>query len=560
VYAQFLGGIDGLPPLPEDFWPRLSQQDVDLGPPPQRANDAEKKLRIAFGEDERILKCPLKLEVRAKGIVLAAETFQVHDGGVTLEPFFIAIFGKEKEPGKPVEINTIRSGEAHLTFDRPINGIAEMGNRHIVGATLKKDIQIVNNRGTPQRDDDISLLTQGPLEYDEGRHHIWTDQVVRILDPSTKPDPISITAKGADVYLTVDAPKEGPNVPSAAKRKTDTITGVERLGLRSDVDMSLSVDARSGFMGGAPEPTAGKAEARPRSDAAAAKPDPRATKAPENKQASSSTDAQKALPPQKARVFIQTQGPFDYDMRTDFAVFEISKNPNPSPNNVVVRRVNEAEGKLEQLVCDRLEIQFRRKNAAAGRAPKDDRSVDLEIETAHATGANVTLTSDSENLNAFGNDLRYEAVTRISILKGEPEMWAAKDGNFIHAREMRMRNDEKGQQHATARGPGRIELLDRTTGRRPLLAYWRDELVYGREGAYDLLALSGEAVFESARTCGSGTPTGWSCGSATPTRPRRPRPRRPERRQTRHPPRARTSRTPRRMLPPPPRSRRLPST
>src|SRR5262249_19385642 len=156
----------------------------------------------------------------------------------------------------------------------------------------------------------------------------------------------------------------------SAKKKNDTISGVDRLVLRSNVDMNLSLDGRSGFLGGNP-PAPPKAEVRPRPESAAAKSSP-APAAP--------------IPGgEKARVLIQTQGPFTYDVRTDFAVFEISKTPNPSPNNVVVKRVNEAEGKLDQLVCDHLELQFRRKNAAPSRPVREDRSVELEIDWAHAT-------------------------------------------------------------------------------------------------------------------------------------------------------------------------------
>ena len=50
-----------------------------------------------------------------------------------------------------------------------------MGNvRKITGAELSSDIYIINNRCTPQRDDDLSLFTQGPLYYEESLHRIWT--------------------------------------------------------------------------------------------------------------------------------------------------------------------------------------------------------------------------------------------------------------------------------------------------------------------------------------------------------------------------------------------------
>src|SRR5207249_4415884 len=149
----------------------------------------------AFGENEQIKNCPIKVEISARGLVIAAESFKIEDDGrVCLKPFFLAIFGKEKADTKGVEINTVRSKEAYLRFDRAVGNYIEMSSRKIVGGTLKSDVMIINNRRTPQQDDDISLFTHGPLEYDESLHLIWTKADVRILDPQTKPEPMTITA------------------------------------------------------------------------------------------------------------------------------------------------------------------------------------------------------------------------------------------------------------------------------------------------------------------------------------------------------------------------------
>jgi hypothetical protein len=489
VYAHFLGGIDGLPELPPEYWP--AETPGPLPPPPDRGPSlAEKKLIEAFGENQQIRECPIKLEIRAKGLVLAARTFIIcDDGRVKFETFFLAIFGKDKGDGRPVEINTVKSKKAYLHFDRPVGNFTEISNRKIIGGTLENDIYIVNNRRTPQQDDDISLFTDGPIEYVESLHHVWTKNVVRITDPQTKPEPMTITATGADLYLTAeDPPAKGPGAQH--KNRNETVSGVERIHLRQDVDMNLWVDGNSGFMGGAskddPAAKGEKPKAKPVAEKARASD-------PKGKHAAA---AAKTAPPPKARVTIQTQGPFVYDVKTDHARFDFAQQPNPSPNNVVVKRLNGLEGKLEQLVCDHLELQFLRKGRAEAKAPSDDREVDLEIRSAHAWGADVTLTSDSENLNAFGNDLVYDAEAKQSVIKGEPEMVAAKDGNFIHARELRLWHDSKAAEQARAKGPGFIEMLDRASGERPLLARWKGELVYGRDGAFDLLVLTGDATFE----------------------------------------------------------------
>lgn len=465
VYAHFLGGIDGLPPLPEEYWPT---SQVSVEPLPPRANDAERRLREAFGDDEKIINCPIKLELRTKGLVLAAETFRTEkDGRVLLEPFHLAIFGKDRNQG---EINTVRSRRALITFDQPVERVTDLNNRRIVGGELQQDIVITNNRRTPTTSDDLCLVTNGPLFYQESLQRVWTEADVRITDPQTKPEPMTVTATGADVFLT-DAPVSPARKGAARSRgRPEAVSGVERVALRSDVDMNLWVDGRSGFLGGVARP---EAKEPPGS--------PPATSPPPKKEA--------------ARISIQTQGPFQYDLRTDVAVFETAPKTSPSPNHVLVRRLNEAEGKLEQLVCNRLELKFLRKTAAAGANAAGPQGVSLEIETAHATGPNVTLTSDAENLNAFGTDLHYDARTRRTVLRGETEVLAAKDGNFIHARDLCLQQDAQGVQQASARGPGRVELLDKASGNRPLHAVWRDELTYGRQGTTDMMVLSGEASF-----------------------------------------------------------------
>src|SRR5215510_7720710 len=49
VYDYFLGGYDGLPPLPEDCL--RSESDVPIDQWPQRDPESAKKMRIAFGAE-----------------------------------------------------------------------------------------------------------------------------------------------------------------------------------------------------------------------------------------------------------------------------------------------------------------------------------------------------------------------------------------------------------------------------------------------------------------------------------------------------------------------------
>ncbi len=498
IYAHFLGGVDGLPPLPEGYGPPIAGSDEFPPLPPERINEADRKLRQAFGDDCPESKRTIKLETRAKGLVLAADSFQIlEDGRVKLTPFSVALFGKEEGPDKVPEITTVRSDLAILEFDRPISSIADMGNRRLVGGELRHEpntrreddgqggVTIVNNQRTLRRDDDISVFTPGPVFYEEKSHKIWTKNVILLTDLRSKPNPTTINAWGMALYLTNEPTPSKSASPAAAKPKGNNPTGVELLVLQSDVSMTLWVDAHSGFLG------SGQADAR----AAAAKGS-RPSPAPASPESPGLARPQPTSQPEQAQVVITTPGPFTYNPQTAQATFEISKQPPKYANHVEVNRLNEIEGKREQLICEHLVLQFSRKDGTEPPKERGERQTP-DIESAHATGSHVTLSSDTQNLHALGTDLFYDGRTKETTLKGDPEMHAAKEGNEIRARELRLRTDPSGQlQQARAKGPGRVELLNRTNGTRPLEARWKDELVSSKEGAYDLLTLTGEAAFE----------------------------------------------------------------
>jgi lipopolysaccharide export system protein LptA len=348
-------------------------------------------------------------------------------------------------------------------------------------------VELVNNRRSLDRLDDLTLFTQGPVFFKDDEHHIWTNVAVDLQDLQSKPEPTRAQAVGMDLFLTVDDPPKPGQEPAPpalgtpvardpaakkaqaqAKRKGPSVSGVERVLLRQDVVMYLYVDSNSGFLSGARDADAAKKK----------EADPAAGQEPA---------------PQKSKVVIKTQGPFVYDVARYHAQFDVSDHPSPYPNRVAVTRVHELD-KSDELDCERLELQFRPREAEGPKPVRDDRSLDLEIDTAHATGKEVLLKSDAEMLEAYGNDFFYDARTRQSILKGEPSMTAVKEGNKIVARELHL-VEQKGAQEATALGPGWIDLFDKQTGKHPRHARWRDRLEYRKDGAFDLLVLTKDAAF-----------------------------------------------------------------
>src|SRR5437762_826932 len=93
VYAAQMGGIDGLPPLPEAFFPK---ENPNPPPPPLTGQSVvDMKLEQAFGKECPELHRHLKIEVEARGLLLAAKDFEIlKDGRVLLSPLSVAVFGK----------------------------------------------------------------------------------------------------------------------------------------------------------------------------------------------------------------------------------------------------------------------------------------------------------------------------------------------------------------------------------------------------------------------------------------------------------------------------------
>jgi hypothetical protein len=499
VYAFALGGIDGLPPLPDAYLPSRTAAGWTN---PTIENPRDRKLIQAFGAGCPELNWPYKIDASQRGLVLAFEDYTIEkDGRVRLRPFSIALF-KDKGKGEYPEINTVRSPEAHLRFDQPIHELQEISSHRIIGAELREEVTIVNNRRTPLKSDDLEIrITVAPVFFDDKEARVWTNGFVKLLDTQTQPEPTEIKAKGFEMHLTRDDPKKqlaakGQPKPAvahhASKGSGTNISGVDTIVLYSDVDMHLLVDADSGFPGG------GDAKKKGQSVKG------------------------KAKPPEKSRIVIRTPGTFTYDVPRDHAVFESPPRGKgkdaalASPPHVAVSREHLHNGKMyDQLICGRLELQFRRKPAAPTAHPaKDDTTgSDREIESARATarpGEEVKLAMDTENLDAHGDEFIYYAATPTkgpeTILRGSAAhpMWAVKDAHVITARELHLfgadRNNEG--QHGIATGPGQIDMLDTKGGTNTVHQYhalWKDKLVVtkDKEGArvFDLLTFTGSAAF-----------------------------------------------------------------
>jgi hypothetical protein len=496
VYAYFLGGIDGLAPLPDDCRPGPVIDRIEE----VRDDAIDTKLHLAFGKECHQVTKTIKFEVRKKGMVVAASSayFNEPDGRVKLTDLSLAIFKENAEFNFP-EITTLQSDKAWLTFDQPIASLTDMGKSKITGTELQGHIVIINNRHTEEKHDDLEVLVwDKPLYYDDRAGKIWTDGVVSLLDKQTRPEHTKIKGQGMEMQLTKETP--GEKKPTVPKVKSD-LSGIDMIMLKSSVTMELYSDSSSGFLSGTGKPNAGAGRVQDgKLDTIAV-----GIKEPPKK-----------MTPDKSRVLITTDGPFVYDVPRDIARFE-SPPSGPAriyPDQIKVNRTPISDKpdskrdlydqKNDQLVCDQLELKFVREAGMAASRDKTER----KIESAHATarkGMEVVLSLDTENLACHCDDLKYFCATADrgakTVLTGDP-LEAAKDGHMIKARELVLvQANQKGVgQSIVARGPGQVDLFDRNPGKGYTThAIWKGFLTSTKypvgDKEMDLLTLTEDAAF-----------------------------------------------------------------
>ncbi len=521
-----LGRINTLPPLPDQYKPSASPDTQTVVRPRLiTPSPLQRKLEMAFHPGCEELGWPVQLELNSKSMVIAAWKFELADHGrIKLELMSLALFGKKKNDGREIEINTLKCKQAYITFDRPITVLtpSEMNGRKVVEAELfgdsKTPILITNNRRTSVREDDLVVrITTGPLYYIEKTQLVKTSDHVNLMDgsPISKdgrliPPKAVIDAEGMEMELMTSAPPPRPGIHPSNKQKNETISGVKRIVLKEAVTMNLYVAS------GAPFPNGEKSNAgTPREEHA-------------KKHAGRGNDAARSPGSEPARIKIETPGRFEYEILKDYdmARFDVPTNSNlPNcPQDVTVTRINEQTGNNDMLVCKHLEMRLKRRNNDTP-APREASSSEqgLEIETVHATGPDVTLTSDAEKLDAHGNDFFHDTVKKLTILKGKPYMEANKEDSLIQAPELRIQDvpvpakgtgappaslsaaagsggkgkeaAPKTYQQIEASGPGSIHMTNKTTGKQNVHAFWKEKLLSTREGELDLLILTGAARF-----------------------------------------------------------------
>ena len=488
-YAMVLGQIDGLPPLPTALLPRDKESLPPL--PPRPASRVVAKLQQAFGQECPEANRQFKIELSSRNMVLAWDHFQIEpDGRVCLTPISVAILDKDKGDGRGPEINSIRGQAAYIRFDRPVAQISDIGSRKILGGEISGNVEVVNNRRTAARDDDIVLFVpQGPVHYSEQKKLIWTDDSIHLSDHQSKPKPTEVRGKGLQIELMAEAKPAAKGAPGSTKARQDVVTGVKRIKLNSAVSMHIHVADDAGVTANGPT----------------------TPKQPGNANAS------------KAHVTVKTNGTFEYlfGPDSDTATFLApALDPNSrSPADVTLTRLHDEVGAVDQLVCEKLVLTLRKRGPRTAGPEKPTNTTDqaIEITTAQATGKEVIITSDAEKLEAHGKELTFDNRNGKTTLRGDPNMWALIDGNTIttavleinQPRDPVLPGKPKPSPSLVAPGPGVIELrADRQPGDKTsadkkdiiqakgkVRAEWNKRLTTSSDNGMDLLVFQGKARF-----------------------------------------------------------------
>ena len=543
VYAYFLGWVDGLPSLPEALALKAPYDPTTMTAIRPDGNPTAQRIRQAFGPNAPELRYWIKADSKAKGILLVAHEMSKPDeqGRITLTPCSVAIFGKTRGAKGVQEITTMHCDRAIIQTDVPVQKYSDMEGRKIIAAELHADpdiphyhpykgkIRITNNRKSDDPDDQIEIKTPGPVYYkaepEAGMPQVWTENVLEVMDRANLPrgeqdEDVArlptLTAQGMKLFLLHEEkpePKDAPPKKDKKPANPAAVSGVERIELLSNVTMNLWLDPGSSFMATSTPP-------KPQLEAK----DPKKVEDPKKTE--------------RSMIQIRTYGPFFYNMAADKARFEHASLVDPSiPNYVQVTRQMKGSPNRDMLTSDFLEIQFLRKKPiaktatpapksatppaatapapkTAAPAPKTDKTDkpasegEMDIDTIHAWGGTVVISSDSEEVTAYGNDLLHDNVNKQTNLRGE-KIIVVKEGNQITAKELIIAGmDNRNTQQAKIRGPGQIDIgqVDPVTKEFVYVkqAQWQDWLVYGRvkeQGReLDVLTLTGGAKFADKQT------------------------------------------------------------
>ncbi len=412
-------------------------------------------------------------------------------------------------------------------------------------------VHITNNQKSADPNRALVVRTVGPVFYRDAKAvagtpaaqgpDFWTDAPVEIVDRQNLPRPVgasapvtaqskseetrttaavaailsgqrlpppTVTAIGLRVYLE-------PEPPPGQKKKepkpgASAVSGVRRLEFLEQVVFSLWVDNSQSIVGGAPSEPA-KADA-PKSNSLSLVPPPGALAGITGNMG---TTAYNLRLLNRALLQIDTRGPFAYDAEKSLARFDVVPHSDPNlPNDVQVTKVP-ARGGTSSLFSQVLELEFNG-GPTGGAKPANSPAIKRLHAWTSTPGRILTLASQEEATEAYGQDLVHEQAASRTVLTGSP-LYVVRERNILSAGAAQTPatlTSEPGPPSAsqpgaprkpqvTVRGAGKVELFDAASNSNTLTASWKTSLVQSKEtlaGAeQDLFVFTDGAKFEDLK-------------------------------------------------------------
>jgi hypothetical protein len=385
--------------------------------------------------------------------------------------------------------NTAYNPDTPHIWSEPADALVEMFDRQNMPYKLHEREAVYSELNTTlntltaveeltQPNHPVPPLAALPTIEDLRKH----DAIRDILNGNTLPPP-TIVAHGLKIHL---APADkNPNTPAASK-KGGSFGGVRQIILGEKVQVSLWTDGTSGFPG---------SEQKTTTQQSITGDPPRAFAAVFGAMHDANVVADRV--DNRSLLLLTTPGLFKYDLEKGTATFDIAAHNRPGEDNFVVVSRLGAKNQTDDLICNKLVIEQQQDKKG-----DSNKSTGLKIKALTATGPQVILSVQAENLEASGTEIKYtrseDEKTSVITLKGNSTVpvVAKRDGSKLTAGDavtpaiVEITTTEgvlngKPERFSlfSVLGPGRMDLVDRngSTPGQSGLARWAKALRHEKQ-------------------------------------------------------------------------------
>lgn len=491
AYSFLLGHYDGLPPLPPEYRTSITSDGKDIPDPEKeqesRQHEIVKLLEKAFGPKciERDRKKKLETGDAKNRKVFAFDEHKFVDGQLRLSNVSLATFTfhppENNEPEGREEIVTLRGEVAWVKFNQPVSDLWEIkkGVKPVAGYIEGKEIVITHNRGTANRDDDITAFCEQRVDFVDAQHRIWSEGKVRVV--VADPPECTFEGHGLTILLTSDllSRTEKPT------KKSDSSDGLNLSAIKSvrlDHDVEFTFFKLQGsFLGG------------------------NVSAAPANTKIAQKQPNDKPSQP----MVIRCKDAFEFDVIQSTATFNTNVHGLRSHVEITPEGPRQSYDELD--ADDKLVLLLQPPAKDSKSRSPEEEAQRYELKRATATGKIVKITANetstnnggkSHGLQATGVELICDNVAHEATLRGAPQVVAwMQDYNIVTPALVKIllpdqADTDKEIKGLKIEGPGEVKLRPSVEHPEPYpLASWQRELQWHRTGTEHRVELYGSAVF-----------------------------------------------------------------